>query len=392
MRRLSALVLLLAGLVPGPLAAQDEDPMNPLLRRALRTEMPEQERTRFQVDFVMYWLDKLPVPPLVTTGPPGAAGTEAIVGQPGTQILRGGQLTSRHGRYVGARFSDEWWFARGSTLGLALSGTFLERDSSNITYPAHGIDPLARPYLDANDGQWKSFVVAGNSELFGPVSGSINVYSRMELFHQDVNALIRLRDGDDYRLTLLAGAHFIQLRERLDITSTSRILPDESVLFGVSDHFATFNKFFGGQLGLTGEWRRGRWSLESKGVLAYGADAQQIDAKGDRVLHTPNQRTVFNYGLYVLPSNTGTFERLMSDFVSEWNLNLGFQMSPRVRFRLGYSLLTWLNPVRPGDQIDALNLSQIGEAEGGGSQKPAIPWRADFFWAQGLNMGMELRW
>src|SRR5437867_1091268 len=175
MRRLSALVLLLAGLAPGPLAAQDEDPMNPLLRQALRIEMPEQERTRFQVDFVMYWLDKLPIPPLVTTGPPGVVDTEAIVGQPGTQILRGGQLTSRHGRYVGARFSDEWWLSRGSPFGLALSATFLERDSSNITYPAHAIDPLARPYIDANDGQWKSYIVAGNSELFGPVSGSINV-------------------------------------------------------------------------------------------------------------------------------------------------------------------------------------------------------------------------
>ena len=45
MRRLSALMLLLAGLLPGPAAAQDEDPLNPLLRVALRTEMPEQERT-----------------------------------------------------------------------------------------------------------------------------------------------------------------------------------------------------------------------------------------------------------------------------------------------------------------------------------------------------------
>jgi len=29
------------------------------------------------------------------------------------------------------------------------------------------------------------------------------------------------------------------------------------------------------------------------------------------------------------------------------NLNLGVQVSPRVRFRLGYSLLTWLNRFVP---------------------------------------------
>ena len=62
MRRLSALVLLLAALTPGSLHAQDDvDPMNPLLRRWLGIEMPAQERTRFQIDYAMWWLDKLPV-------------------------------------------------------------------------------------------------------------------------------------------------------------------------------------------------------------------------------------------------------------------------------------------------------------------------------------------
>lgn len=390
MRRFFVLVLLLAGVLPGSLRAQDADPMNPLLRRWLGIEMPAQERGRVQVDYVMWWLDKLPVPPLVTTGPEGS---QAIVGDPTTQVLRGGQLTSRHGRYVGLRVGGEWWLSRGSPFGLAMTGTFLERDSSNITYRPNTIDPLARPYLDANDGQWKSYIIAGNSAMFGPVSGSINVYSRMEMFEQDVNGMVRLVEGDGYRVNLLAGAHFIQFRERLDLTSVSRVLPAEAILFGVADHIWTFNKFFGGQLGLSGEYRRGRWSVEGKGVLAYGANAQQINAKGDRVLHTPAQRTTFDYGLYVLPSNTGSFDRLIGDFVSEWNLNLGFQLSRRMRLRAGYTALTWLNPVRPGDQIDALNLAQIGEAEAGGPlNKPGIPWRTDFFWAQGLNLGVELRW
>ena len=174
-------------------------------------------------------------------------------GQPGTQVLRGdGPLDSRHGRYIGGRFGGDWWFDRDSPFGINGSIALLERDSSNITYAPHTITPLARPYLDATDGQWHSFIVADSSPQLGELSGSINVYSRIEFFAEDVNGLLRLGQGENYRVNLLAGAHFLQLRERLDITGTSRILPDESTLIGGTDHFTTFNKFYGGQMGLSG--------------------------------------------------------------------------------------------------------------------------------------------
>lgn len=66
-------------------------------------------------------------------------------------------------------------------------------------------------------------------------------------------------------------------------------------------------------------------------------------------------------------------------------------LAPRLRARIGYSLLTWNNPVRPGDQIEPLDLSQLNpEAPPG--QAPAMKFRSDFFWAQGLNFGVEARW
>src|SRR5204862_7789997 len=121
------------------------------------------------------------------------------------------------------------------------------------------------------------------------------------------------------------------------------------------------------------------------GVVAFGADDQIIRAKGDRVIHTPEQRTTFDYGLYVQPSNRGSFERIVGDFVTEWGMTLGCDWTSWLRGRVGYTLLTWRNPVRPGDQIEPLNLTGTGPA-------PTIPFRSDFFWAQGLNLGIELRW
>jgi hypothetical protein len=387
MRRLCLLITLACIFPVQAILAQDDDPLNPLIRRMLETEVPAQEHGDLQIDFLYWWLDKLAVPPLVTTGPPGS---QAIFGQPGTQVLRGnGDLNSRHDRYIGGRFGGDWWFERGSRFGINGSMTLLERDSSNITFDPHTITPLARPYLDANDGQWHSFIVAGASPQFGELSGSVNVYSRVEFFDEDVNVMMRIAEGDQFRLCLLAGARFLQMRERLDITGTSRILPDESTLIGVTDHFHTFNKFFGGQLGLCGSMLRGRWSLEGKGVLALGGNLQEIRAFGDRVVHSPAGRTTENLGLYVLPSNSGTFQRGIADFVSEWGLNLGCALSSRFEIHAGYTLITWNRPVRPGEQIDPIDLTQIGAPA---TAPPRIPFRTSFFWAQGLNFGLTARW
>ena len=386
MRRWLLPLLTLVGPWCSALPAQDA--AGPLARLLQGAAVPADENGRLQADYLYWFLDKLAVPPLVATGP---SGSQAVFGEPGTQVLRGnGDLTSRHSRYIGVRVSGDQWLRADSPFGVNGAVTLLERDSSNLTFRDHTIVPLARPFLDAATGQWKSLIVAGQSPQFGDLSGSINVYSRIEFFGEDANALVRLTQGETYRLNFLAGGHFLQMRERLKITGTSRVLPDEVVLIGVTDEFRTYNKFFGGQLGLNGQWHRGRWSLEGKGVLALGGDLQEIRTQGDRVLHTPLARTTEDFGLYVLPSNRGNFARGTVDFVTEWGLTLGWSPSPRFRARFGYSLLTWNNPVRPGDQIQPIDLSQLDSQAP--PVKPSVPFRTDSFWAQGLHVGLETRW
>jgi len=351
-------------------------------------QTPADELWHFQAEYLYWYLKQLPVPPLVTTGPPRSQG---IIGQPGTEVLRGGDdLPSRHGRYVGGRWSADGWFGRDSNLGLDGSVFILERDSSNLTFP-HTATLLARPYVDANDGQQKSYIIAGFNPDFGNLLGSVNVYSRIELFGEDVNLMVRWRSGPNYQISFLFGAHFLQMRERLDITASAWILPDRSTLIGQADHFQTFDRFYGSQLGCKGEWRLGRWFIEGKSVIAVGGDDQIIAAKGDRNIHTPLAYTAVPHGLYVLPSNTGTFERPDVDFITETRLNLGFDLTRHIRLRGGYTIITWNNPVRPGDQIDALNLNQVA-AVPSGPARPVIPFRTSFFWAQGMDAGIELRW
>ncbi len=390
MRRLFVFSLLLTTIWLRPIRAQEEPPSDSWLQQLIRFEPQYQERVSLTADFIYWYLEGPRTPPLATGAP---LGSSAIVGQPGTQILRGDdRLQCRFGGYNGFRIGSEWWWSRGSPLGLETNVAILERDSSNVTFPWESTSTLALPYIDATSGLWKSYIVAGNSPDYGPLTGSINVYSRIEFFDEDVDAMLRLSEDENHRLVLLAGAHFLQMREILRTTGTSRILPAQSTLLGVFDQFNTYDKFYGAQVGLKGVWRRGRFFLEGRGVMALGADAQTIATKGDRVFNTPLVRTETNYGLYVLPTNTGSFDRAVFDVVTEWGVNIGWAFNSHWSCRFGYTLLTWNNPVRPGDQIEPVNLSQVSPGGLVGIPKPTIPFRTDIFWAQGINAGLEFRW
>ena len=65
-------------------------------------------------------------------------------------------------------------------------------------------------------------------------------------------ALLVLSRNRGLELLALLGGRFLQMRERLDLTGTSKVLPVESTLYGVTDQFNTFDKFYGAQVGLLG--------------------------------------------------------------------------------------------------------------------------------------------
>jgi hypothetical protein len=136
----------------------------------------------------------------------------------------------------------------------------------------------------------------------------------------------------------------------------------------------------------------GRWSLEGRATVALGATDQEIRNKGDRVFQTPLERLTFPYGLQVLPSNTGQFQRCAFDWTSEIGAQVGYDLTRNIRIRLGYSFLTWANPVRPGDQVGPVNLSQVDPAGLRGPLLPLVRFKEDFFWAHGANAGIEFRW
>jgi hypothetical protein len=218
------------------------------------------------------------------------------------------------------------------------------------------------------------------------------VYSRTEVFGQEGNYLGLLAGDAGCRLDGFMGLRFLQMRERLDQTSSYRVLPEESTLVGIEDHLQTFDHFYGAQVGLAGERRWGWLVLDGRGAVALGVTDEQVRTKGWTIHHTPQAREVAAHGLRVLPSNTGGYRRAVFDVVTEVEVGLGVDLTRHVRVRAGYSLLTWARPVRPGDQLGPVNLTQVSPGGLQGPPLPDMPWREDFFWAHGANVGMEVSW
>jgi hypothetical protein len=383
---LLALTLLLS--VSG--AALAEGPVEDLAEWfASPTDEGAVDRLSLHADYLYWWLRRLRTPPLLTAG---SEGSSALLGDANTLVLRGGdRITSRHERYVGIRPGADWWLDTMHTWALEADAFFLERDSTNRTVRSGEVPVLALPFVDEH-GRNHSFVVNGFNPEFGDLSGGTNVYSRMELFGQEANVRYQLACSSESEGDLFAGARFLQLRERLDLTSSAKFLPEGSTLIGLEDHFQTFDKFYGGQLGASGKLRLGRLALEGRAALALGADEQTIRNKGQSIFHTPQQRSVQPYGLFVLPSNRGAFSRVSFDVVTEVRLNLVFELASHVRLRGGYSFLTWDGPVRPGDQILPINRSQVRPGGLAGPLQPLPNFKEDFFWAHGFAAGVELSW
>jgi hypothetical protein len=343
------------------------------------------ERLYFGAEYVLWLLREGHIPPILTTSSPASAG---LLTASDTRILYGDdRIETRHGdRFNGLRFTLGYWLTESPLLGIEGEFFFLERDSTHFKATSNGSELLAFPYTSATTGLPASAIIAGPSPN-GLLRGGFVGYSRIELFGQQASLVGVLADGPRGRLEALGGARFLEMRDRLDLTSASYILPAQATLLSFADNYRVHDVFYGAQAGLRGTLNTGRWSLQVRGLMALGGDDQEVRTFAANLMQTPLTRNVLNTGLFVQDSNLGTFRRGAFDMVYETGVNLGFQVTPRITVFGGYTFLWWVNPIRAGDQVDTtLNLTGAGPA------RPAIPFRENSFWAQGLNAGVAFRW
>jgi hypothetical protein len=190
----------------------------------------------------------------------------------------------------------------------------------------------------------------------------------------------------DYRVELLAGYRYQQLTDGLDIDA-STTTTDNAESISTHDEFHTRNEFNGAVLGVAGEMKRCRWSLESTLKLALGDTHSQVDISGS----STSPAGTFNEGFLALPSNIGSYSHDSFCTVPELGLTVAYDLTCHLRATIGYSLIYWSVVARPGDQID-LNISPSQFAPPTTNNgKPGFALQATDYGAQGMNIGLDYR-
>ena len=369
-------------------------------------------------EYLMWWTQGTRTPPLITSGVPGLSPLPGILGQPGTTTLFGGSDFDSRPRQ-GGRFTGGFWLDPCRMLGVEASYFFLANRTSRFDARSDstvGSILIARPFFDVISGNQNAQLVAfpalanGSNILtatgLGLASGEIHASTYSRLQGAEINALWGLCSGCDYWVQMIAGFRYLNLEEGLSITETTRVnpaLPAASPFFGgstisIADHFDTRNNFYGGQVGLRGEVRRGRMFLEIQSKIAMGVTNQVVDIRGNTAITSADGTTTsIPVGFLASGSNSGRYEQNRFTVVPEVGVNAGVLVTPRLRAFVGYNFLYWSSVVRPGDQIDT-NLSgtqiptDIRYNPTAAPFRPAATIRDTGLWVQGISFGLELRY
>jgi hypothetical protein len=345
-------------------------------------------------EYLMWWTKGNPVPPMLTTSPPGTPiATAGVLGQPTTSVLFGGSNLNDDLR-SGGRFSagvildDEGLYA--------VEGIFLWLGSSAETFSqtsdAGGAPILGRPFFNtATGGQDVLFV-----SFPGLVAGSANVVSsNSHLFGAEANLRRNFRRDENVRIDGILGYRYFGFEDEVRLAETEINLdPNNGIPVGAQidlvDRFSSRNRFHGGQIGVAAEVRRGRGYVELISKIAFGGNCQSVDIFG--VQRQPGLPPVTG-GFLALGSNVGHYEKSTFAVLPEVGLNVGFDVTDNLRAFMGYTFLYLSSVYRAGDQIDlTVNPSLIPPPAPVGTPRPVFPDRDADFWAQGLNFGMEYRY
>jgi hypothetical protein len=381
---------------PAPTPAPDAFTPAPLEDQSLPFPdvAPLPYRFYASAEYLLWWLKGEHIPPLVTAGSasdlvPGA------LGQPGTAVLFG-DTSINSGVRSGGRFRVGYWLDPWGQYAVELGGFFLGQQRTRFTASSAFNPVLARPFLAVNTNTQFAQLVA----LPGTATGNVTVNAPSNFWGAEANLLCNLCCGCNYRVNLLGGFRYLGLNESLAITENVQELPTAPPPFTnarvtVFDRFATLNQFYGGQVGAAATYFWGRLSLGVRGTVALGDTHQVLDIEGSqRIVAANGTVTTANGGLLALSSNSGHFNRDRFTVVPEIGINLGYQVTPRLRAFVGYNFLYWSNVLRPGDQIDTnIDITKIPNfpvagAQPTGQNHPGVPFHGTDIWAQGISFGI----
>lgn len=409
--------------------------------------------------------------PTTTTHIPTSPGFIGLTTQANTYGLSAGNSAGiRFGKDIesplasGTRLEFGDWFDSDQTIGGEMRGFYLGK-----TWGAFGAGPgggiLAVPYQNAATGAGSAYIVnmpqpsvvslttvsinttrdvfVGLSTTSTTVAanGSLNAWSTSSLEGGEANAIFNIGRGANWRLDGIAGFRYIELDETLGLVSnvyenvttatvfqpalglpTGNVVSNQMVgLVTRSDFFQTYNSFYGGQIGLRGEYQLGRFFISLDEQVALGVMHQTVDINGYTSANltntvTPSSNTFLagipittptgapavttkqsftsHGGLFAQPSNIGNYSRNKFEVAPESIMKLNYRFTDRIIGSVGYDFLFLSSVAHPGDQIDtAINPTRLATPPSNitGPAQPSFQLHGSDYWTQGATFGLEFR-
>jgi hypothetical protein len=396
---------------------------------------------------LIWWEKRQPLPADLVSSGALADHRPGALGQPGTATADPALDPSNegYGAFVGLRLFAGTWLDPQQVMGLEASGLVLENRGHifGITSNAYGLPLLALRHLDpagapgniflppapsvqggtvrpSTASTQDAFVVAAPaaSAKMNPFTGGIVIRSDSQLWGTGGNILHALAWSPDFHLVALVGMRYFDLNESVAIqTQTVATGGSQLAFLGgrfpqtaidgkntpqvaaalTADSFHARDRFYGGQLGLRGEYFFDRFFVRGGCILDLGETDEVQNILGNSSLQPKKKAALITTpgGLYALPTNSGQFGSTNFSVIPEVQVQGGVLLTPWLRATIGYDLLYWTGVLRPGDQID-LNVDR--------RQVPTNPafkagTLANFprplanqsdYWLQGLTVGLDL--
>jgi hypothetical protein len=296
---------------------------------------------------------------------------------------------------VGGRVTAGLWLDCDHTFGI--EGYFFDLGTQAHGFSGGSPALLGRPFFNVATGRPDAEAVSVSGLVDGNVQASA---SSGNLLGAGLLGRANLCCGCGYRLDALAGYRYLCLSDRvginenltsIDVTQTIAPLGTNIV---VADSFHTINQFNGGDVGLAGQLTWNSWTLGGTARIAVGSTHERADINGATAVTVPGfPPAISPGGLLALSSNSGTHTRDIFAVVPEMRVQLGYQFGPHLSVHAGYSFLYWSQVARAGDQIDlVVNPALLAPPIPGASPlRPAFTFQGSGFWAQGIDVGVELR-
>lgn len=342
----------------------------------------------------LYWATQgVTLPPLLTTG-------TGVLGYPFTEVEFGGFRTL-NGMRPGFRVEAGYWCDDCEQFGVSGRFYFLGRQAEGVAGGSDGSQLLALPVQLASPGWLPNpqpypapppylltpinvqplpppYGVPLNQAVLvglpGQIKGTVDINTGTNFLGFNLDARHCMTHTEYGRLEFFGGYRYMFLGDSLNQSFDAVTIDSSGALTGSrlmgNDSWRSRNYFHGAEFGMHVTRDCGPYSITLETALAMGVTRANLDTNQTRTSGSLGQQdSIYQVG--------GSDRTSYFGVVPEVGLKLGWSPTDHVRLTGGYNFLYWNRVRRAQTQYDLTPVTVNDPVD---------------FWAQGWNLGVEVRY